>query len=371
MESRPPQESPRRPTGGRKPNGSGGAPTPPWLWLLLIAGFGLIFWQFAPKNEVAVSYSPWFLDQVDEDNIKSLSLQGLEVRGELRRKVTYHPPTATAPQQVSRFITYFPSEPAIDTVVNKLREKEKEKEKLKQQVDEPVRIDPSPPQAANTFVWITLLLPTFVIVGLIYFMMRRAGDQVDGGILGSFVKSPAKRHDKSKQRTTFDEVAGLENAKSELQEIVEFLKNPEKFQRLRGGDPQSGLLLRPPGSGKTLLARAVAGEAGVPFYSISGSEFIQMFVGVGASRVRDMFKTAKENSPCILFIDEIDAVGRVRGAGLGGGHDEREQTLNQILTEMDGFSPNESVIVLAATNRPDVLDPALLRPGRFDRHVTV
>ena len=202
-------------------------------------------------------------------------------------------------------------------------------------------------------------------------MMRRARDQFDGGILGSFVKSPAKRHDKSKQRTTFEEVAGLENAKSELQEIVEFLKNPEKFQRLGGRIPKGVLLVGPPGTGKTLLGRAVAGEAGVPFYSISGSEFIQMFVGVGASRVRDMFKTAKENSPCILFIDEIDAVGRIRGAGLGGGHDEREQTLNQILTEMDGFSPSESVIVLAATNRPDVLDPALLRPGRFDRHVTV
>ena len=202
-------------------------------------------------------------------------------------------------------------------------------------------------------------------------MMRRARDQFDGGILGSFVKSPAKRHDKSKQRTTFEEVAGLENAKGELQEIVEFLKNPEKFQRLGGRIPKGVLLVGPPGTGKTLLGRAVAGEAGVPFYSISGSEFIQMFVGVGASRVRDMFKTAKENSPCILFIDEIDAVGRIRGAGLGGGHDEREQTLNQILTEMDGFSPTESVIVLAATNRPDVLDPALLRPGRFDRHVTV
>ena len=217
----------------------------------------------------------------------------------------------------------------------------------------------------------TFLLPTILFLGLIYVMMRRARDQFDGGILGNFVKSPAKRHDKSKQRTTFDEVAGLENAKAELQEIVEFLKSPEKFQRLGGRIPKGVLLNGPPGTGKTLLARAVAGEAGVPFFSISGSEFIQMFVGVGASRVRDMFKTAKESSPCILFVDEIDAVGRVRGAGLGGGHDEREQTLNQILTEMDGFSPSESVIVLAATNRPDVLDPALLRPGRFDRHVTV
>jgi cell division protease FtsH len=374
MESRPPQESPRRPAGGRKPNGSGGSPTPPWLWLLLIAGFGLIFWQFQPKNEASVSYSPWFLDQVENGNIKSLLIQGLEVRGELREKVLYTPPSSNVPVQVTRFITYFPSEASINDVVRQIREKEKlaaQTPKASQAAKEPVRIEPSPPQAANTFIWITFLLPTFVILGLIYFMMRRARDQFDGGILGSFVKSPAKRHDKSKQRTTFDEVAGLENAKNELQEIVEFLKNPEKFQRLGGRIPKGVLLVGPPGSGKTLLARAVAGEAGVPFYSISGSEFIQMFVGVGASRVRDMFKTAKENSPCILFIDEIDAVGRVRGAGLGGGHDEREQTLNQILTEMDGFSPNESVIVLAATNRPDVLDPALLRPGRFDRHVTV
>src|SRR3954447_441561 len=376
MESRPPQESPRRPAGGRKPNGSGGSPTPPWLWLLLIAGFGLIFWQFKPNNEVAVSYSPWFLDQVDDENIKSLSLQGLEVRGELRKPVKYQPSTATGPVPVTRFLTYFPSEPSIDAVLNKIREKEKanaEKAKgdAKQVVEEPVRIEPTPSTANNTFVWITLLLPTFVIVGLIYFMMRRARDQCDGGSLGSFVKSPAKPHDKSKQRTTFDEVAGLENAKSELQEIVEFLKNPEKFQRLGGRIPKGVLLVGPPGSGKTLLARAVAGEAGVPFFSISGSEFIQMFVGVGASRVRDMFKVAKENSPCVVFIDEIDAVGRMRGAGYGGGSDEREQTLNQILSEMDGFQPNETVIVIAATNRPDVLDAALLRPGRFDRHITI
>ena len=365
MESRPPQESPRRPAGGRKPNGAGGSPTPPWLWLLLIAGFALIFWQFAPKNEVQVSYSPWFTDQVNEGNIKSLAVQGTEIHGELRKKQRYQPPSSTTLVSIEKFYTYFPSEQSIEPLLIKVRAVS---DKLKL---EPPRIETSPQNSATGLVWITLLLPTFVIVGLIYFMMRRARDQFDGGILGSFVKSPAKRHDKSKQRTTFDEVAGLENAKSELQEIVEFLKSPEKFQRLGGRIPKGVLLIGPPGSGKTLLARAVAGEAGVPFFSISGSEFIQMFVGVGASRVRDMFKTAKENSPCILFIDEIDAVGRVRGAGLGGGHDEREQTLNQILTEMDGFSPNESVIVLAATNRPDVLDPALLRPGRFDRHVTV
>jgi cell division protease FtsH len=331
----------------------------------LIAGFGLIFWQFAPKSEVPVVYSPWFLEQVEKDNIKSLLIQGQEARGELRKKVEYTAPGETTSRLVSKFSTYIPSEQQVATVTNKLSE-------MKHPSGvQPTQIETQPPNAANSLVWFTLLLPTIVILGLIYFMMRRARDQFDGGILGSFVKSPAKRHDKSKQRTTFDEVAGLENAKSELQEIVEFLKSPEKFQRLGGRIPKGVLLIGPPGSGKTLLARAVAGEAGVPFFSISGSEFIQMFVGVGASRVRDMFKTAKENSPCILFIDEIDAVGRVRGAGLGGGHDEREQTLNQILTEMDGFSPNESVIVLAATNRPDVLDPALLRPGRFDRHVTV
>ncbi len=365
MESRPPQESPRRPAGGRKPNGAGGSPTPPWLWLLLIAAFALIFYQFAPKTETQVSYQPFFLDQVDSGNIKSLVVQGVEVHGELRKEDKYLAPKAKTPVKVKFFFTYFPSDQSIDQVLKKLQETSKAAN-----VD-PVRVETNPPNATSSLVLITFLLPTIVIVGLIYFMMRRARDQFDGGILGSFVKSPAKRHDKSKQRTTFDEVAGLENAKSELQEIVEFLKSPEKFQRLGGRIPKGVLLIGPPGSGKTLLARAVAGEAGVPFFSISGSEFIQMFVGVGASRVRDMFKTAKENSPCILFIDEIDAVGRVRGAGLGGGHDEREQTLNQILTEMDGFSPNESVIVLAATNRPDVLDPALLRPGRFDRHVTV
>ncbi|HEV3136979.1 MAG TPA: ATP-dependent zinc metalloprotease FtsH, partial [Pirellulales bacterium] len=216
------------------------------------------------------------------------------------------------------------------------------------------------------------MVGTVLVFGFVYVMFRRARDQfMGGGILGGFSKSPAKRYETTNKPVTFADVAGLEGVKHDLQEVVEFLKNPEKFQRLGGRVPKGILLMGPPGTGKTLLARAVAGEAGVPFFSISGSEFIQMFVGVGASRVRDMFKTAKEASPSILFIDEIDAVGRVRGAGLGGGHDEREQTLNQILSEMDGFSQNESVIVLAATNRPDVLDPALLRPGRFDRHITV
>jgi cell division protease FtsH len=220
------------------------------------------------------------------------------------------------------------------------------------------------------------LLASFLLLGLLivaaWTMMRRTRDQMmGGGMLTGVVKSPARKYEGDQNRITFDDVAGLSGVKSDLQEVVRFLKDPQKFQRLGAQIPKGVLLMGPPGTGKTLLARAVAGEAGVPFFSISGSEFIQLFVGVGAGRVRDMFKTAKEQAPSILFIDEIDAVGRQRGAGLGGGHDEREQTLNQILSEMDGFTPSSTVIVVAATNRPDVLDPALLRPGRFDRHITV
>tara|TARA_Y100001933_G_scaffold265210_1_gene337083 strand:- start:3688 stop:5565 length:1878 start_codon:yes stop_codon:yes gene_type:complete len=229
------------------------------------------------------------------------------------------------------------------------------------------------PQDSTFLLMFVYLFVTVLLFVVIWVMFRRARDQFmgGGGLLSGFTKSNAQKYDGDKQAVTFKDVAGLEGVKRDLQEVIEFLENPEKFQRLGGRVPKGVLLNGPPGTGKTLLARAVAGEAGVPFFSINGSEFIQMFVGVGASRVRDLFKTAKEASPAILFIDEIDAVGRHRGAGLGGGHDEREQTLNQILSEMDGFEPNESVIVMAATNRPDVLDPALLRPGRFDRHVTV
>ncbi len=219
------------------------------------------------------------------------------------------------------------------------------------------------------------ILVTSVMIGLFvlfWFWLRRQQSQMmGGGFLSGFGRSPARRYEASRQAVTFKDVAGIEGVKADLMEIVEFLRNPKKFQRLGGRVPKGVLLNGPPGTGKTLLARAVAGEAGVPFYSVNGSEFIQMFVGVGASRVRDLFRTAKENAPAIIFVDEIDAVGRQRGAGLGGGHDEREQTLNQILSEMDGFAQTDFVIVLAATNRPDILDPALLRPGRFDRHVSV
>jgi len=221
-------------------------------------------------------------------------------------------------------------------------------------------------------IWIQVLmgfLPILLIVGIWIFFMR----QMQGGARGAmgFGKSKARLLTENKNRVTFDDVAGVDEAKEELAEIVDFLKEPAKFQRLGGKIPKGALLVGPPGTGKTLLARAIAGEAGVPFFSISGSDFVEMFVGVGASRVRDMFEQAKKNAPCIIFIDEIDAVGRHRGAGLGGGNDEREQTLNQLLVEMDGFETNEGIILIAATNRPDVLDPALLRPGRFDRQVVV
>ncbi len=219
------------------------------------------------------------------------------------------------------------------------------------------------------FLYIGIGIATLVL--LWSFLRRSRDNMMGGGFLSSFSRSTARRYEATEQQITFDDVAGLEGVKADLQEIVEFLKSPEKFQKLGGRVPKGVLLCGPPGTGKTLLARAVAGEAGVAFFSVNGSEFIQMFVGVGASRVRDLFQQAKDAGSAIIFIDEIDAVGRQRGAGLGGGHDEREQTLNQILSEMDGFAPTDSVIIMAATNRPDVLDPALLRPGRFDRHVTV
>ena len=213
------------------------------------------------------------------------------------------------------------------------------------------------------------MLPILLLIGVWIFFMR----QMQGGARGAmgFGKSKARLLTENKNRVTFEDVAGVDEAKEDLTEIVDFLKDPAKFQRLGGKIPKGALMVGPPGTGKTLLGRAVAGEAGVPFFYISGSDFVEMFVGVGASRVRDMFEQAKKNAPCIIFIDEIDAVGRHRGAGLGGGNDEREQTLNQLLVEMDGFDPNEGIIVIASTNRPDVLDPALLRPGRFDRQVVV
>ncbi|MGH1367200.1 MAG: ATP-dependent zinc metalloprotease FtsH [Maritimibacter sp.] len=237
-------------------------------------------------------------------------------------------------------------------------------------IDKDVLVEAEPQEQSGFLSLLSLILPVLLLIGFWFFMMNRMQGGGKGGAMG-FGKSRAKLLTEREGRVTFDDVAGIDEAKEELQEIVEFLRNPQKFSRLGGQIPKGALLEGPPGTGKTLLARAIAGEAGVPFFTISGSDFVEMFVGVGASRVRDMFEQAKKNAPCIVFIDEIDAVGRNRGAGHGGGNDEREQTLNQLLVEMDGFEANEGVIIIAATNRKDVLDPALLRPGRFDRQVTV
>lgn len=338
------------------------------LWLLLVFGLLCLYFVVNAFSEAArrseISYG-MFRQELDKDNIAKVELRGLKLYGEFKV-----PPADQKGRQLgdgspvryhTEFLTILPPSAVEDRELDQLlRTKLGAGYSAKEPSDNTGYL-------LAFYVGVTVLL----LVGM-WLMFRRTRDQVlGGGLLAGFAKSPAKRYQSGEKPVTFADVAGLEGVKSELQEIVLFLKNPVKFQRLGGRVPKGVLLMGPPGTGKTLLGRAVAGEAGVPFFSISGSEFIQMFVGVGASRVRDMFATAKENAPCILFIDEIDAVGRHRGAGLGGGHDEREQTLNQILSEMDGFTQNESVIVMAATNRPDILDPALLRPGRFDRHITV
>jgi cell division protease FtsH len=324
------------------------------IWTLAFMVVLLLVYQASSLGQpTEISYSR-FVELVGQSLVEQVQFEGQFVRGKLKQEVKLQEAPGKKPKLGRQFrVTILPVQD--EKLVALLR-------------DHDVRVSA---RAVGTSMWnwFVLGMPGLILLLLVIWMFRRMRDE--GGILGTFVKSPAKRYEKQKSRVTFEDVANLENAKLELMEIVEFLKNPQRFQRLGAQIPKGVLLMGPPGTGKTLLARAVAGEAGVPFYSISGSEFIQMFVGVGASRVRDMFKTAKENAPCILFVDEIDAVGRARGTGLGGGHDEREQTLNQILSEMDGFQPNESVIVLAATNRPDVLDSALLRPGRFDRHITV
>lgn len=351
--------SPLRPKKGKSDEAPPRPPTAvPWL-LILIAGGILLFYiyQQSPTNTGSrVKYS-FFFEQLIDDNLKEVKFHGEVLTGAW--KVIPANPGETEETLLDQFNTRLPPSALRTSELTSMLQ------------THGVEIDSEPSGgSAGTQLFFWLLVP-MMMLGFFYYMMRRQSDPMGGGMMGNFVRSQAKRFHASEQRTTFDDVAGMENAKLELQEVIEFLKTPAKFQRLGAQIPKGVLLMGPPGTGKTLLARATAGEAGVPFYSINGSEFIQMFVGVGASRVRDLFRTAKENSPCILFIDEIDAVGRVRGAGLGGGHDEREQTLNQILGEMDGFQQNEAVIVLAATNRPDVLDPALLRPGRFDRHVTI
>ncbi|MBL4694298.1 ATP-dependent zinc metalloprotease FtsH [Candidatus Gracilibacteria bacterium] len=298
-----------------------------------------------PPEEIAINT---FVKEVQSGTIKQISVAGNTINIEL----------ADASKQV---VIKEPGSSVYDIL---------EQNGVDQEViaNLPVRIE----DVAKNRFWTDLLinlLPFIFIIGFFVFMMRSAQGANNSAM--SFGKSKAKTYDKTKQKTTFDDVAGVEEAKAELEEVVDFLKKPQKYRKMGAKIPKGVLLIGPPGTGKTLLARAVAGEADVPFFSISGSEFVEMFVGVGASRVRDLFTKAKRNAPAIIFIDEIDAVGRHRGAGMGGGHDEREQTLNQILTEMDGFEVGTNVIILAGTNRPDILDPALLRPGRFDRRVTV
>jgi cell division protease FtsH len=295
------------------------------------------YFQHPGRSNESVSYSE-FLGMVADGSISRVTIQGDNISGESAR---------------GSFKTFAPKDPEL---IKMLREKG-------------VSISVKP-EENSLFLQIFLnLVPMLLFIGVLIFFMRQM--QVGGGKALSFGKSRARLMSDSQERVTFEDVAGVEEAKEELVEIVEFLSDPKKFTRLGGRIPKGMLLVGSPGTGKTLLARAIAGEAGVPFFSISGSDFVEMFVGVGASRVRDLFVQGKKNAPCLIFIDEIDAVGRHRGAGLGGGHDEREQTLNQLLVEMDGFESNEGVILIAATNRPDVLDPALLRPGRFDRQVVV
>ncbi|MCY2968159.1 MAG: ATP-dependent zinc metalloprotease FtsH [Planctomycetota bacterium] len=344
--------TPRRPTA----EGSRGGPFGPWMFLVMGALTLCVFsMYFVPIGPARVNYS-FFRDQVAKKNVESLQFARERITGEWRElpESEEHPGQKLA----KKFTTILP--PVEDQeLIPDLRKSD-------------VKFVSDPTNWADGLNLFISLLGFVLMLGLIWIVLRRSGDPMGtGSMVSNFIRRPAKRFLPADQQNTFADVAGMEQAKCELQEVVEFLKSPAKFQKLGAQIPKGVLLMGPPGTGKTLLARATAGEAGVPFYSINGSEFIQMFVGVGASRVRDMFRTAKESSPCILFIDEIDAVGRIRGAGVGGGHDEREQTLNQILSEMDGFTPSEAVIILAATNRPDVLDPALLRPGRFDRHVTI
>jgi cell division protease FtsH len=315
------------------------------LWvivaLLLVALFNLFQPSGSPgRAQMQVAYSD-FLNEVNNGQVRDVVIQGRTVSGHLT--------------DGRSFTTFTPEDP---TLVSRLTEKG-------------VRVVARPEESEVNPLFQILIswFPMLLLIGVWIFFMRQM--QGGGGRAMGFGKSRARLLTEKHGRVTFDDVAGIDEAKAELEEIVDFLRDPQKFQRLGGKIPKGVLLVGPPGTGKTLLARAIAGEANVPFFTISGSDFVEMFVGVGASRVRDMFEQGKKNAPCLIFIDEIDAVGRHRGAGLGGGNDEREQTLNQMLVEMDGFESNEGVIIIAATNRPDVLDPALLRPGRFDRQVVV
>ncbi len=371
----PPTQPPVSPPSSTPPpKRSAALPQALWIAVGLLVAVGLFY--LTTDTSKTISFTD-FDKLAGEGQLKKLSFQGKQrAEGEVRDA------SAESVKELKlstggKFSINLPATNDQNQLIDRLQKKDKDyRDKLK--AANPADATPEiqlvvsdeAPQIFGPLIW--TLLP-LVIVGAIifFFLLPRLREGSGGGFLSSYIRSPAKKYEKTRTRTTFEDVAGMETVKRELAEIVDFLRNPDKFTRLGAQVPKGVLLVGPPGTGKTLLARAVAGEAHVPFFSINGSEFIQMFVGVGASRVRDLFKNAKDAAPCVIFIDEIDAVGRMRGAGVGGGSDEREQTLNQILSEMDGFQATETVIVLAATNRPDVLDAALLRPGRFDRHVTV
>ncbi len=337
---------------------------PQWRFaaVLLITAVILLLWgqlyNIKAPRVAGISYSQ-FIDQLNAKNISSVTIKNLHVRGELKEETPLPVPSAKKLVTVKNFETFLPSFQG-DELLSELKKNG-------------VVINVESPEKMSPFWQIVVgILPWVLIIG-IWILIMKGSQRLQGGPGGlfSFGASKAKLHDAQKPGVTFADVAGMENAKQELKETIDFLRNPARFREIGAKVPKGVLLIGPPGTGKTLLARATAGEAQVSFYSISASEFIEMFVGIGASRVRDMFQKAKASHPSIIFIDEIDAVGRTRGAGLGGGHDEREQTLNQLLSELDGFEQHEEVIVIAATNRPDVLDPALLRPGRFDRHIVI
>src|SRR5262245_6112979 len=336
-----------------------------WFVLALLAlNLVLSFMTGRPEERKRVPYQPFFVEQVEAGNVKEISSRADSIAGELKREATFNPPGDAEPVAVTKFKTEVPTfiDPAELTRVL---------------AEENVVINAKAPDEGRS-VWLSLLLgflPTILLVGFFVWLFRRQTGAGGGGILGGFGRSTARRVTPGeRERVSFDDVAGIDEAEDELAEVVDFLKNPQRYTKLGARVPRGVLLYGPPGTGKTLLARAVAGEADAAFFSASASEFVEAIVGVGASRVRDLFKQAKEAAPAIVFIDELDAVGRSRSGnvgGISGGHDEREQTLNQILTEMDGFEPGTNVIVLGATNRPEVLDPALLRPGRFDRRIAV
>ena len=332
-------------------------PWPSLIWLIVLALLTFWLWnQFLPAgaDPVPIDYST-FRNQLLQGNVQRVTIAGEEIQG-----VYHEPVTQTAedgePLEYQNFVTYLPAVLGDETLLTLLRAQD-------------VIIEVEPTDDVSFWALALNFLPFLLLIAFGYYFLTRMRRQGQG--IFSMGQSTAKLVEQAEERTTFDDVAGLEGAKTELREIIEYLKDPERLHRLGGAAPKGILLVGPPGTGKTLLARAAAGEANVPFFTITGSDFMEMFVGVGASRVRGLFENARKAAPCIIFIDELDSIGRRRGAGLGGGHDEREQTLNQLLSELDGFEPTENVVVMAATNRPDILDPALLRPGRFDRRVTV